>query len=82
MAIEIDGLDPGLRYGWSILVRGVARDVSTATDAEAADARSVPVDCWAPGTRDRTVVVHIAAVTGRVIHVGPDGDWFAGVPMS
>ena len=57
VAIEIDGIDPPRRSGWSILVRGVARDVTDASDAVAARAQTVPVDCWAPGTRDRTLVV-------------------------
>ncbi len=82
VAIEIDGIDPPRRSGWSILVRGVARDVSNASDPEAARANALPVDCWAPGTRDRRFVVRPHSVTGRVIPVGPDGDWFAGVPGS
>jgi nitroimidazol reductase NimA-like FMN-containing flavoprotein (pyridoxamine 5'-phosphate oxidase superfamily) len=80
VAIEIDGIDPPRRSGWSILVRGVARDVTDASDAVAALAQTVPVDCWAPGARDRTFVVLPQGVTGRVIPVGPDGDWFASLP--
>jgi hypothetical protein len=82
VAIEIDGIDAPRRSGWSILVRGVARDVTEAPDVVAARARTVPVDCWAPGPRDRTFVVLPIAITGRVIPVGPDGDWFAGIPSS
>ena len=82
VAIEVDGIDAGRRTGWSILVRGIARDVTDATDVSAATARAQPVDCWAPGDRDRTFVVIPLSVTSRTIPVGPDGDWFAGIPLS
>ena len=82
VAVEIDGHDPGLRAGWSVLVLGVARDVTDAADPDAVRLRSVPVDCWAPGERDRCFVVVPLSISGRVIPVGDDGDWFAGVPSS
>ena len=82
VAIEIDGHDPGLRSGWSVLVLGVARDVTTAADPDAVRLRSLPVDCWAPGDRDRYFAVLPLSISGRVIPVGADGDWFAGVPSS
>jgi nitroimidazol reductase NimA-like FMN-containing flavoprotein (pyridoxamine 5'-phosphate oxidase superfamily) len=82
VAIEIDGIDAGRRAGWSILARGIARDVTDALDATAVTARAQQVDSWAPGVRDRKFVVVPLAITGRTIPVGPDGDWFAGIPVS
>ena len=82
VAIEIDGHDPGLRTGWSVLVLGVARDVTDAPDPDAVALRAQPVDCWAPGERSRRFAVLPLSISGRVIPVGPDGDWFAGVPSS
>jgi len=82
VAVEVDAHDPGLRTGWSILVCGVARDISAAPDPEAARLRALPVDCWAPGPRDRTFAVLPLSITGRVIQVADSGDWFAGVPAS
>jgi uncharacterized protein len=82
VAIEVDGIDAGRRTGWSILVRGIARDVTDAGDLAAVTARAQPVDCWVPGDHDRTFVVMPLSLTGRTIPVGPDGDWFAGFPLS
>lgn len=82
VAIEVDGFDRATRSGWSILVRGVARDVTEAKDASAVALLRAAVDCWAPGPRDRVFVVLPLSIDGRHIPVGPDGDWFAGVPAS
>ncbi len=82
VAIEVDGIDAGRRAGWSILVRGVARDVTDARDVTATTARAQPVDVWPPGVHDRTFVVVPLSTSGRAIPVGPDGDWFAGIPVS
>lgn len=82
VAVEIDGHDPGSRAGWSVLVLGVARDVTVAVDPDAVRLRTVPVDSWAPGARDRCFAVLPLSITGRMIPVSPDGDWFAGVPSS
>jgi hypothetical protein len=81
VGVEVDGFDEGERTGWSILVHGVARDVTEADDLAALVARRAAVDCWAPGRRDRVMVVLALAITGREITVGRDG-WFAGVPAS
>jgi nitroimidazol reductase NimA-like FMN-containing flavoprotein (pyridoxamine 5'-phosphate oxidase superfamily) len=82
VAVEIDGHDPGLRSGWSVLVLGVARDVTEAADPDAERLRALPVDSWAPGERGRCVAVLPLSISGRVIPVRGDGDWFAGVPGS
>lgn len=82
VAIEIDGHDAGQRSGWSILVRGVARDVTEAPDRDARRWQQTTIDTWAPGVRDRVIVVLPLSITGRVIAMGADGDWFAGIPYS
>lgn len=82
VAIEIDGYDAGMRSGWSILVQGVARDITEAPDADAQRWQRVTVDTWAPGLRDRRLVVLPLSITGRVIPLRADADWFAGVPGS
>lgn len=82
VAIELDAHDAGLRIGWSILVQGAVRDITDAHDADARRWRRLVVDTWAPGTRERVLVVSPSSITGRVIPPGADGDWFAGVPSS
>ncbi len=82
VAVEVDGYDAQRRTGWSILVRGVGRDITSASDALATRLRAMPLDCWAPGDRDRIVAVLPVSITSRVISLGADGDWFMGVPSS
>jgi len=82
VAIEVDGYDPATRSGWSVLVLGVARDVTEAADPGAVAARRMPVDSWAPGPRDRVVIVLPLSISGRSVPPSADSDWFAGVPGS
>lgn len=82
VAVEIDGHDPALRSGWSVLVLGVARDVTDAADTDAQQLRALPVDTWAPGERGRCFAVLPLSISGRVIPIGDADDWFAGVPGS
>lgn len=82
VALEVDGFDPATRSGWSVLVLGVARDVTDAADPAAVASRRVPVDSWAPGQRDRVLVVLPLSISGRHVPPSDDSDWFAGVPSS
>jgi nitroimidazol reductase NimA-like FMN-containing flavoprotein (pyridoxamine 5'-phosphate oxidase superfamily) len=82
VSVEIDGHDSATRSGWSVLVRGVARDATDAADVAARRWQQITVDTWAPGVRDRLIVVLPLSITGRVIPTNADSDWFAGVPGS
>jgi hypothetical protein len=53
-----------------------------AADVEARRWQHTTIDTWAPGVRDRLIVVLPPSITGRVIPTNVDGDWFAGVPGS
>ena len=56
--------------GWSVLVRGIAREVTDPAEIEIA--RALPFDSWAwDGAADRFVMIEPTVVTGRRI-VGPD----------
>ncbi|HET9539484.1 MAG TPA: pyridoxamine 5'-phosphate oxidase family protein, partial [Candidatus Limnocylindria bacterium] len=60
-----DGADTAVETGWSVLVRGVAREV---TDVhERARLARLPLHPWAPGERDRWLRVVPTSVTGRAI---------------
>lgn len=71
VAFEVDDFDPVTHEGWSVLVVGMAADV---TDDERAmfDGRRAPVRPWARGERDRLVRVSGDIVTGR--RLSPAGD--------
>jgi uncharacterized protein len=82
VAVEVDGYDVATRSGWSVLVLGVARDVTEAADPAAVASKRLPVDSWAPGPRDRVVAVLPLSISGRNVPPADDADWFAGVPSS
>jgi nitroimidazol reductase NimA-like FMN-containing flavoprotein (pyridoxamine 5'-phosphate oxidase superfamily) len=69
VALEADQLDEATGEGWSVLVRGVAREV---VDSELAGlARPHLATAWLDGTHEYLVEVTTDLVTGR--RLGPDG---------
>ena len=66
VCFEVDGYDPDTRTGWSVLVKGRAREV-TAPDEER---RLLGLDLryWSVGPKPRWVRIESAEVTGRRIH--------------
>jgi nitroimidazol reductase NimA-like FMN-containing flavoprotein (pyridoxamine 5'-phosphate oxidase superfamily) len=63
VAIEVDAVDETTGAGWSVLVRGVARELTAGPRLEAARARLGPT--WLDGARDHLVEVSTDLVTGR-----------------
>jgi len=58
--------------GWSVLVRGIAREVTDA--AELAEVGSLPLDSWAwDGRAGRYVTIEPTVMTGRRVLVGTAG---------
>jgi nitroimidazol reductase NimA-like FMN-containing flavoprotein (pyridoxamine 5'-phosphate oxidase superfamily) len=68
VVFEVDAFDERTRSGWSVIVRGVARDVITTDGPD----RAV-VDTWAPRADGRSVAIQLAEVTGRLLRGGDDG---------
>jgi hypothetical protein len=65
VVFEVDMYDERTKSGWSVVVRGVAEDITPVTDLDAVPgAEPLP---WAPG--ERACVVRITAdhVTGRLL---------------
>ncbi len=65
VSFEIDGLDPGHRSGWSVLLTGDAVEI------EEPDAPGASVQPWAPGTKDHRVRIVPDSITGRRIRLAP-----------
>jgi nitroimidazol reductase NimA-like FMN-containing flavoprotein (pyridoxamine 5'-phosphate oxidase superfamily) len=65
MAFEVDGIDTSAETGWSVLVRGEAREVTD--EQERVWLARLPLNPWAPGERDRWLRVVPTSVTGRAI---------------
>lgn len=65
VAFEIDDFDAAARTGWSVVVVGHARCATDPREIAALDA--LPLDSWAPGTRDIFIRIHPELITGRRI---------------
>jgi nitroimidazol reductase NimA-like FMN-containing flavoprotein (pyridoxamine 5'-phosphate oxidase superfamily) len=65
VAFEADGYDPGGAWGWSVMVQGIAREITDPSDL--ARARALPLRAWAfeDGVADRLVSIDVGVVSGR-----------------
>ena len=64
VAFEVDGYDEAGLFGWSVLVRGVAIEMTDLAETELA--RKLWLEAWPLGERaDRFVVVPTTEITGR-----------------
>ncbi|MFF5113762.1 pyridoxamine 5'-phosphate oxidase family protein [Streptosporangium sp. NPDC000509] len=69
VAFEVDRIDDANREGWSVLIRGGVRHVSTAE--EQAAVMTLGVHPWAGGDRELYVKITPSEITGRRILHGP-----------
>lgn len=68
VTFEVDQIDPVTRTGWSVLVRGLAEEVTDAHRTEVVDStRSSAVAPWAPGEHEHWLRLIPHKVTGRRI---------------
>jgi nitroimidazol reductase NimA-like FMN-containing flavoprotein (pyridoxamine 5'-phosphate oxidase superfamily) len=65
VAFEIDEAAPDGKWGWSVVVRGLAFNISEAIDPYSESNREQPVDAWAPGPKPNWLRVSATRVTGR-----------------
>lgn len=66
VAFQVDRLDPGTRTGWSVLVQGMAEDVTDrADDLVTRRTWALGVDSWVGARADRLVRVIPAHISGR-----------------
>ena len=65
VGFEIDGWDPGQGIGWSVLVKGIARDITQPRGAPTGRMRFWPVEPMAPGSREHWVGIWADEITGR-----------------
>ena len=68
VAFEVDEIDPVAHTGWSVLVTGVARELTDS--GELTRAQVPPLARWAPGGEDRVVAISTELVSGRRIVPG------------
>jgi uncharacterized protein len=66
VAFEADEYDPVTRTGWSVVVHGVAEEVTSFDDPEVwRHVQELPIDPWAGGQKAHWVRVQAASITGR-----------------
>ena len=69
VSFEVDDFDPSSHTGWSVLIRGSAREVTSGdTNPELLETALAGAPTpWAPGPRDHLVRVVADSITGRRI---------------
>jgi len=72
VAFEVDEVDREGRSGWSVVVRGIAFDISRSLDHRSESLRHLRVDSWAPGPPSRRLAISPEVVMGRrLVSSGP-----------
>lgn len=67
VVFEVDMFDDRSKSGWSVVVRGHARDVLAETDRVGETGTGVAPDSWAPGDRNCVICVSPDRLTGRLL---------------
>lgn len=65
VAFEIDDWDPMAGVGWSVVVKGVAQEITKGIDPFASALRKLHVVPLAPGKREHWVAIYPSEVSGR-----------------
>jgi uncharacterized protein len=64
-AFEIDGIDPGSRTGWSVIIVGMTEEVTNANDLRRLE--RLGLEAWTPGHKAHWVRIRAWSVSGRRI---------------
>jgi len=64
-AFEIDGIDPELRTGWSVIIHGATHEVTSPT--EISRLNRLGLEPWAPGSMAHWMHIRAYTVSGRRI---------------
>lgn len=65
VAFEIDDYDLSTGIGWSVVVQGVAYEITDAVDRQSQLARRLRVHTLAPGQRDHWIGIHPTHMSGQ-----------------
>jgi hypothetical protein len=69
VTFEVDSWDLVAEVGWSVVLKGVARDVTDGTDPFSIALRRGGVVPLAPGKREQWIAIYPSAITGRRFRV-------------
>jgi nitroimidazol reductase NimA-like FMN-containing flavoprotein (pyridoxamine 5'-phosphate oxidase superfamily) len=65
VAFEVDDWDPKEQVGWSVVLKGVAQEVTGGIDPYSTALRTRRVEPLVPGEHDYWIAVYPAQITGR-----------------
>lgn len=71
VAFEVDDWDAEARVGWSVVLKGVAQEVTAGTDPFSTALRARNVQPLAPGEHEHWIAVYPAQLSGRRFRRGP-----------
>jgi len=65
VSFEVDDWDPVAEAGWSVVVKGLVREVTDEMGPYAESIRSLPVRTRAPGPHSHWLAIYASSITGR-----------------
>ena len=65
VAFETDEIEPSCQIGWSVVVTGIAREITD--PIELTEAEKLQLERWVPGADHRVVAISTDVVSGRRI---------------
>ena len=65
VAFEIDDVDTYRTWGWSVVARGRAFDITNAVDEQSENLRLLPFVPWLRGDRHHVIKINVHEVSGR-----------------
>ncbi len=65
VTFEVDSWDPEAKLGWSVVIKGVAKEVTSGSDPFSDRLRDAKVTPLPPGTHDHWMAVYPTDVSGR-----------------
>jgi nitroimidazol reductase NimA-like FMN-containing flavoprotein (pyridoxamine 5'-phosphate oxidase superfamily) len=68
VAFEVDHWDSNTGIGWSVVLKGVAQEVTKGIDPFTSTLRERPVYPLAPGEREHWIAVYPSEISGRRFH--------------
>jgi nitroimidazol reductase NimA-like FMN-containing flavoprotein (pyridoxamine 5'-phosphate oxidase superfamily) len=68
VTFEVDSWDPVTGVGWSVVLKGVAREVTFGEDPHSTALRQCKVQPLAPGKREHWIAIFPSEITGRRFH--------------
>lgn len=71
VCFEIDGWDAPKGLGWSVMVKGIAHDITDPRSMPSGRMRFWPVDPVAPGSREHWIGIWANEITGRKFQTAP-----------